>query len=237
MKSKLTIPLSLTLRKKLHSSCELIFFRRTVATKKNYFYSISMNTLIDHYPRRGSSLSRNKKLVTGKSGAPSLKEIAETMDDFPSPSSPSYPKGDVTSIARGSASVDTFVHRRRVPVDVRVFVQRAPRYDMISALTPLAFFSSARSSSGWRLPGMRFYRFVDPCPDVPCICMSTTTHDRVQSIDREAYRWDRASLFFECSPPARGEHRETSEPANNKTRPFRHLLHPAPVFDTLLPRS
>lgn len=97
---------------------------------------------------------------------------------------------------------------------------------MISALTPLAFFSSARSSSGWRLPGMRFYRFVDPCPDVPCICMSTTTHDRVQSIDREAYRWDRASLFFECSPPARGEHRETSEPANNKTRPFRHLLHP-----------
>lgn len=82
-------------------------------------------------------------------------------------------------------------------------------------INPARIFSSVRSSSGWRLPGMRFYRFVDPCPDVPCICMSTSTHDRVQSIDRGAYRWDRASFFFECSPPVRGEHRETS--ANNKT--------------------
>lgn len=151
------------------------------------------------------SLSRNKKLAARKSGEDRRRRSQKERRFYPSPLLPPLIKGDVTSITRGSASVDTFVHRRRVPVDVRVFVQRAPRYDMISALTPLAFFSSARSSSGWRLPGMRFYRFVDPCPDVPCICMSTTTtHDRVQSIDREAYRWDRASLFFECSPPRPG---------------------------------
>lgn len=73
-------------------------------------------------------------------------------------------------------------------------------------INPARIFPSARSSSGWRLPGMRFYRFVDPCPSWrrPCICMSTSTLPAYKASIEKHTDWTGRPSFSNATLPRPG---------------------------------
>lgn len=86
-------------------------------------------------------------------------------------------------------------------------------------INPARIFPSARSSSGWRLPGMRFYRFVDPCPSRrrPCICMSTSTLPAYKASIEKHTDWTGRPSFSNAILPRPGTpSRNFREPRNNK---------------------
>lgn len=73
-------------------------------------------------------------------------------------------------------------------------------------INPARIFPSARSSSGWRLPGMRFYRFVDPCPSRrrSCICMSTSTLPAYKASIEKHTDWTGRPSFSNATLPRPG---------------------------------
>lgn len=86
-------------------------------------------------------------------------------------------------------------------------------------INPARIFPSARSSSGWRLPGMRFYRFVDPCPSRrrPCICMSTSTLPAYKASIEKHTDWTGRPSFSNAALPCPGTpSRNFRELRNNK---------------------
>lgn len=86
-------------------------------------------------------------------------------------------------------------------------------------INPARIFPSARSSSGWRLPGMRFYRFVDPCPSRrrPCICMSTSTLPAYKASIEKHTDWTGRPSFSNATLPHPGTpSRNFRELRNNK---------------------
>lgn len=94
-------------------------------------------------------------------------------------------------------------------------------------INPARIFPSARSSSGWRLPGMRFYRFVDPCPSRrrSCICMSTSTLPAYKASIEKHTDWTGRPSFSNATLPRPGT------PSSN----FRELRNNKASYSTCVP--